>query len=355
MWEVLSVHSTPRKRDAALGALKRVRALTPDAMWRVAPEKLEESVSLAGPYLEQRVRALRTGVDVFRRSPRLPAMIRGPLPAARRALKALPQMGEGGAYRMLLFAAGHPVLPVDARLRRVARRLGYGDQQARFHADRARDPQLRSPRELTGTLDAYRRAFVYLDHHGAATCTEGDPHCGVCPLLPDCPEGRARRLLPTEIAPAFAPGLGKCRAHPHHALVIWALAVILVAVGLVGIVVPALPGTTLIFAGLFLAAWADGFVRVGAGTLILLGVLTVATYFVDLATMTLGMKRLGTTKRAIAGAAIGTIAGLFFGLPGLIIGPFVGAVLGELTAHRDLGRAGRAGIAAWLGFVIGTV
>ena len=149
--------------------------------------------------------------------------------------------------------------------------------------------------------------------------------------------------------------LANTRRNRHHALVIWALAVILVIVGLAGVVLPALPGTVLIFAGLLLAAWADGFVRVGAGTIILLGILTIATYFVDVATMALGMKRLGTTRRAMAGAAIGTIAGLFFGLPGLIIGPFAGAVLGELTAHRDLGRAGRAGVAAWLGFLIGTV
>jgi endonuclease-3 len=191
VWEVLSVHSTPRKRDAALGALKRVRALTPDAMWRVAQKKLEESVALAGPYLEQRVRALRSGVDVFRRSPKLPAIIRGPLPAARRALKGLPRMGEGGAYRMLLFAAAHPVLPVDARLSRVARRLGYGGQHAHLTRS-ARAIRTALSAELTGTLDVCRRAFVYLDHHAAATCTEGDPHCRVCPLLPDCPEGRAR-------------------------------------------------------------------------------------------------------------------------------------------------------------------
>ncbi len=141
---------------------------------------------------------------------------------------------------------------------------------------------------------------------------------------------------------------------PHDVLVIWALAVVLVVVGLAGVVLPALPGTVLIFAGLLLAAWADGFVRVGAGTIVALGILTVASYFVDVAAMALGMKRLGTTRRAMAGAAIGTIAGLFFGLPGLIIGPFAGAVLGELTANRDIGRAGRAGIAAWIGFLIGT-
>jgi uncharacterized protein YqgC (DUF456 family) len=149
--------------------------------------------------------------------------------------------------------------------------------------------------------------------------------------------------------------LATATLNPHHARVIWALAVVLVVVGLAGVVLPALPGTVLIFAGLLLAAWADGFVRVGAGTIIGLGILTVASYFVDFATMAFGMKRLGTTRRAMAGAAIGTMAGLFFGLPGLIIGPFAGAVLGELTAHRDVGRAGRAGIAAWIGFLIGTV
>jgi endonuclease III len=191
VWEVLSVHSTPRKRDAAMGALKRIRALTPDSMWKVAQKKLEASVALAGPYLEQRVRALRTGVDIFRRSPKLPAVIRGPLPAARRALKGLPQMGEGGAYRMLLFAADHQVLPVDARVSRVARRLGYGDTQPNF-TKTARSIRQAVSAELPATLDAFRRAFLYLDHHGAATCTETDPHCGVCPLLSDCPEGKKR-------------------------------------------------------------------------------------------------------------------------------------------------------------------
>jgi uncharacterized protein len=138
-------------------------------------------------------------------------------------------------------------------------------------------------------------------------------------------------------------------------VVIWTIAVVLVVVGLAGVVLPALPGTVLIFAGLLLAAWADGFVRVSAGTIIVLGILTVATYFVDVAMMALGMKRLGTTRRAMAGAAIGTVAGLFFGLAGLIVGPFAGAVLGELTADRDIRRAGRAGVAAWIGFLIGTV
>ena len=191
VWEVLSVHSTPYKRDAALAALKRIRALTPDAMWRAPQKTLEASVGLAGPYNEQRLRALRTGVDMFRRAPGLPAVIRGPIVPARRALKGLPQMGEGGAYRMLLFAADHPVLPVDARVSRVARRLGLGDPRGSF-TKTARSVREAVARQLPGTADAYRHAFVYLAHHGAATCTEADPHCVVCPLLVECPEGRKR-------------------------------------------------------------------------------------------------------------------------------------------------------------------
>jgi endonuclease-3 len=191
VWEVLSAHSTPRKRNAALAALKRIRAMTPDAMWRAPQKKLEESVKLAGPYADNRLQALRTGVDVFRRSPRLAAIIRGPLLAARRALKPLPQLGDAGAHRMLLFTADHAVLPADARVTRVGRRLGYGDSYAEFRKQ-SRSVQESLTRELPPSVDAFRRAFLYLSHHGGATCTEGDPHCPICPLLNDCPEGKRR-------------------------------------------------------------------------------------------------------------------------------------------------------------------
>lgn len=193
VWEVLSARTTPRKRDAALGALKRLRALTPDSMSRAPQKKLEESVALAGSYADQRLRALRAGVDTFRRHPDLPSAIRGPIVAARRALKGLPQMGEGGASRLLLFAAEHAVMPVDVRISRVASRLGYVAAAPREEAAGGeRAVRLAIERELPREAGEYRRAFVYLDHHGAATCTEGDPHCGVCPLVDECPEGQRR-------------------------------------------------------------------------------------------------------------------------------------------------------------------
>jgi uncharacterized protein YqgC (DUF456 family) len=135
---------------------------------------------------------------------------------------------------------------------------------------------------------------------------------------------------------------------------LFVLAALLVLVGLAGTLLPALPGAPLVFAGLFLAAWADGFAHVGAGTLAILAVLTVASFGVDFAATALGAKRAGASPRALVGAVLGTLVGLFFGIPGLLLGPFLGAALGEWTAHRELRRAGRVGLATWLGLLLGS-
>jgi len=137
-------------------------------------------------------------------------------------------------------------------------------------------------------------------------------------------------------------------------VVLWICAVILIIVGLIGIVLPALPGHILILTGLILAAWADNFDRVGVGMLVLIGVIGAASYGVDFAAAALGAKHMGASKRAMVGAALGTVLGLFFGLVGVVIGPLLGAVIGELTQHRDWKRVGKAGLAAWIGFAIGT-
>ena len=138
-------------------------------------------------------------------------------------------------------------------------------------------------------------------------------------------------------------------------LVLWVCGVAVVALGLAGVVLPALPGAWLIVAGLVLVAAADGFVRVGWPSLVLIGVIGAASYAIDFAAAALGTRRVGASPRAMLGAALGTVAGLFFGLPGLVLGPFVGAVLGEWSVQRDVRQAGRAGIAAWIGFMLGMV
>jgi uncharacterized protein YqgC (DUF456 family) len=137
-------------------------------------------------------------------------------------------------------------------------------------------------------------------------------------------------------------------------VLLWILGVALVGVGLAGIIFPALPGTVLIFAGLLIAAWADGFTRVGVWTLLLIGVIGVLSYTVDFVAAGLGAKHVGASPRAVVGAALGTLLGLPLGLPGVIFGPLAGAMLGEWSAHRDLGRAAHVGIASWIGFLIGT-
>ena len=136
-------------------------------------------------------------------------------------------------------------------------------------------------------------------------------------------------------------------------ILLWTLAVALVLIGFVGIVMPALPGHILIFAGLLLAAWANHFTRVGPWTLGLIAVIAAVSYVVDFLAAAVGVRRLGASRRAMTGAALGTLAGLMFGLVGVVIGPFVGALAGELTVHRDWKRVGRAGLAAWIGFVVG--
>jgi len=131
------------------------------------------------------------------------------------------------------------------------------------------------------------------------------------------------------------------------------LAALLVLIGLAGIVLPALPGVILIFAGLALAAWAEGFQYVGAGTLVSLGVLSLLAWSLDWLAGSLGARRFGASRHAIVGAMLGALVGLFFGLPGILLGPFLGAVIGELVARRGLEQAGRAGLGAWLGLLLG--
>lgn len=135
---------------------------------------------------------------------------------------------------------------------------------------------------------------------------------------------------------------------------LWVVAAAIVVIGLVGIVMPALPGHVLILAGLVLAAWADGFRHVSGWTIGVIAILAFASYGIDLVAAAVSARTLGASRQAMAGAALGTLAGFFFGLPGLVAGPFVGAVIGELTVTRNMRQAGRAGVAATIGFAIGT-
>lgn len=138
-------------------------------------------------------------------------------------------------------------------------------------------------------------------------------------------------------------------------LLIWTGAVLLVVAGFAGMVVPALPGPLLLLGGLLMAAWADDFTRVGLPTLLLLSLLCVIAMALDFIAGALGAKRYGASKAAITGSLIGACAGLFLGPLGLLLGPFAGAMAGELLTGRPLEQAGRSGWGATLGMLLGMV
>jgi len=135
----------------------------------------------------------------------------------------------------------------------------------------------------------------------------------------------------------------------------YALAVILVLVGIAGVILPALPGLPLVFAGMLLAAWAGDFQQIGWVTLVVLGLLTLLSVGVDFFATLIGAKRVGASRKALLGAVLGTFVGLFFGPIGLFAGPFVGALLGELWHGREIGQAAKVGLGTWLGILLGTV
>lgn len=127
----------------------------------------------------------------------------------------------------------------------------------------------------------------------------------------------------------------------------------LILVGLLGTVLPVLPGLPVMFAGMLLAAWADGFQRIGVWTLVLLGLLLAISIAVDVLSSILGAKRVGASNKALFGAGLGGFVGIFFGIPGLLAGPFVGAAIGEMAHGREWREASKVGFGTWVGLALG--
>ena len=133
------------------------------------------------------------------------------------------------------------------------------------------------------------------------------------------------------------------------------LALVLMAIGIIGSVLPMLPGVPLVFAGMLLAAWHGGFAQVSMLTMVIIGVIAVLAWAVDFFASIATAKKVGASKNALIGAGIGAVLGIFAGLPGLILGPAIGAVIGELTTHSNKTKATVVGVAAGLGFVLAMV
>jgi len=133
----------------------------------------------------------------------------------------------------------------------------------------------------------------------------------------------------------------------------WVLSVALIAAGLAGTVLPALPGTALVLAGIALGAWIDDFNRVGPWALGAVAAMAVLAWVLDYVAALLGARRAGASREALVGAALGTVVGLFMGLVGVLFMPLVGAAAGEYLAQRDQRQAMKVGVATWLGLLAG--
>lgn len=136
----------------------------------------------------------------------------------------------------------------------------------------------------------------------------------------------------------------------------WVIAIVLMAVGLLGTVLPVVPGAIIILAAAVLHQIMLGSEKsVGWWNIGVLVVLALLSYALEFAGGYFGAKRFGATKWGAFGAMIGGIVGLFFSFPGLIAGPIVGAIAGELVAGKRLVSAGRAGWGTLLGNLAGMV
>lgn len=138
-----------------------------------------------------------------------------------------------------------------------------------------------------------------------------------------------------------------------YATLLWIIGALLTVTGLAGMLLPVLPGAPLLFLGLLCGAWAEDFQYVGLWTLLLLAALAALTYLVEFLASVLGARTFGGSRRAMVGAAVGGILGLFLGFPGILLGPFLGAVLGELSLQRTLDQASRAGFGTVVGMAVG--
>jgi uncharacterized protein YqgC (DUF456 family) len=135
----------------------------------------------------------------------------------------------------------------------------------------------------------------------------------------------------------------------------FAAAAVLIVCGIACASLPALPGIPLVYAGIWLLAALDGYRHLGFWWLFGIAAIGIVGQGIDFVAAALGAKRVGASPQAIGGAVLGSLAGFAFGLPGLLIGPFAGAVLGELAASNSVLRSAHVGIATWLGMLLGAL
>ena len=133
------------------------------------------------------------------------------------------------------------------------------------------------------------------------------------------------------------------------------LALLVMLLGLIGSIVPGLPGTPLVFLAAFGHRLYFGAASASNLVLGILGGLMILSLILDFTATALGAKKFGATWRGAVGALVGGLIGLFFALPGIILGPFLGAMLFEMLGDKEFKAAARAGLGAMFGLLLGVI
>ena len=194
VWEVISEHALPARRDLAWQALRRLPALTPDAVFRTPAKELLDAVGIAGPNRDDKVDRIRAIVGEFKRHRQAlsaESLSRASMVSVGKTLRRLEHVAPATRARAILFAVGRTVLPVDDDVNRVVSRLMGAPENRRRPLSR-RWLAARLPQETA----VYRDAVIYLRHHSQHTCLKVGPHCGVCPLNAMCKSVQRRDTTP---------------------------------------------------------------------------------------------------------------------------------------------------------------
>ena len=138
-------------------------------------------------------------------------------------------------------------------------------------------------------------------------------------------------------------------------LLLLVLGVLVIVAGIVSLAMPLVPGVAIIFLGVVLVAWADDFTKIGPLTLVVLFALTLVAMVADNVAGMFGARRAGASGWGVFGAGVGAVVGLPLGLPGVVLGPAVGALAFEYLKNPDLKRAGKAGLGGLFGYVLAVV
>jgi len=190
LWENVVYLGTPEQRREAFARLRRTVGTRPESILAAKPGALEavtrRGILGAGSADKLRASAAIAIVDL---GGRIDAIVRGPLPAAVRALRRFPSIGEPGAEKILLFAGAAPVLAPESNGLRVLTRLGLVREQASYARTYAAARE--AARALPARPAALQEAHLLLAVHGRTVCKRAVPSCEACPLVAVCAYARA--------------------------------------------------------------------------------------------------------------------------------------------------------------------